>query len=235
MLYELMERTGHLPEQQRQVYIFLLDEAGGGTRPIGLFTAYYRTWSKARQGEASKWNAIHDRWFFAAGKGRSTSDPVWRQSVRNQLSTSEGGHVASLCWDLRTFYESMSHTRLREQALLHDFPVALADVAINAYKMARLLTYEGQASDELFPAHGIVAGDSLSDALVKLYYLQVFDDFVAKNKDVELDVYFDDIQLTLRGTSAKIVKSLTKAASELRNAVEVDMLGPLALDGYCHG
>ena len=104
-------------------------------------------------------------------------------------------HVASLCWDFRKFYETMSHSRLRSQAVKFGFPLPVVDAAIGAYRMARILTYEGQASEEHFPAQGIVAGDSLSDVLVKLYYLEAFDDFVALHPGIELDVYFDDIQL----------------------------------------
>ena len=100
-LYEILERTGHMPQQQRQVHVFLLNKTSGGTRPIGLFTAFYRVWSKARATTAAAWVADHDRKYFAAGKGRSTIDPVWRQSVRNQVTVAGGQHVASVCWDLR--------------------------------------------------------------------------------------------------------------------------------------
>ena len=45
--------------------------------------------------------------------------------------------------------------------------------------MARIITYDGLASDEPFPDRGIVAGDSLSDVLVKLYYIDAMDEIVA--------------------------------------------------------
>ena len=60
----LIERSGRLPHQQAEVYVFLLDKAAGGTRPIGLFTATYRVWSKARQHIVAKWTAMNDRPFF---------------------------------------------------------------------------------------------------------------------------------------------------------------------------
>jgi len=67
-LYELLEICGHLPNQQQQVFIFLVDKLSGGTRPIGLFTSMYRLWSKCRQGEAAKWAGKHDRPFFRRGQ-----------------------------------------------------------------------------------------------------------------------------------------------------------------------
>ena len=47
--------------------------------------------------------------------------------------------------------------------------LTIVDVALNAYNMARVVTYGGQASGDLFPTRGIVAGDSLGDVLVKLW------------------------------------------------------------------
>ena len=79
------------------------------------------------------------------------------------------------------------------------FPLAIVDAALNAYKMERVITYEGLAATGLFPTGGIVAGDSLSDVLVKLYYLDAFDTLLQEHPDVDLQVCFDDIQLALRG------------------------------------
>lgn len=53
-IFALMERTAHLPSQQKEVCIFLLAKPTGGTRPIGLFTALHRLWSKARQPIAAR-------------------------------------------------------------------------------------------------------------------------------------------------------------------------------------
>ena len=78
LLHFLLEKSGFLPDQQRFVTIFLLDKASGGTRPIWLSTAFYRLWAKARREDAAVWAADHDMPFLAAGKGRSTTDPVWR-------------------------------------------------------------------------------------------------------------------------------------------------------------
>ena len=75
MLFEITERTGHLPFQQRQVCIFLLDKPTGGTRPIGLFTAYYRIWSKARQPLAAEWAGRHERQFVFGGQGQADDRP----------------------------------------------------------------------------------------------------------------------------------------------------------------
>ena len=230
LLYELLERVGHLPSQQRFLTIFLLGKPSGGTRPIGLFTAFYRLWAKVRQEDAAAWAADNDMPFFAAGKGRSTTDPVWRQSVRNQLSKSYKQHVASLCWDFRKFYETVSHERMIQQAEKHGYPLALAKVAVNAYKMERSVTYQTHAAEGVYPSRGIVAGDSLSDTLVKLYYFEPLCGFAARHRSTELDVYFDDIQLAVRGSRTNVKRDLLAAAEDLKNVIEADLGATLAED-----
>ena len=123
---------------------------------------------------------------------------MWRQSIRNHLARINKEHAASLCWDLRKFYESMSHKRLLTMADKYDFPRALVSLVARAYQMARVVTYDSQASGKLYPSRGIVAGDSMSDALVKLYYIHEFDRFVQDYPGIDLAVYYDDIQLSTR-------------------------------------
>ena len=85
-LYELLKIRGHPPQQQAQVYIFLILKASGGARPIGIFTSYYRLWSKVRQDNAAKWAGLNDRAFFSR-RGK----PVYHRSgVAPQHQDPEG-------------------------------------------------------------------------------------------------------------------------------------------------
>jgi len=112
----------------------------------------------------------------------------------------------------------------------YEFPLPLLMVALNAYKMSRVVTFEGQASDGVYPTKGIIAGDSVSDALVKLYYIQAFDTFVEDHPDIDFNVYYDDLQVAARGPKHEIIKSVTEAAHALKATVETDMLATLAFD-----
>jgi len=228
--FELMEMTSLLPAQQRQVYVYLLDKSSGGTRPIGLFTALYRLWSKTRQTDAAKWAGAHDRAFFAAGKGRSTIDPIWRKAVKGQLAREPGVHAATLGWDLRKFYEMIVHDKLRAQAKRYGFQMQIVEMAISAYCMGRIITYDGLASGELFPTRGIVAGDSLSDILIELYYLEVFDQQAAEFGDVDLQVCFDDTQLSMEAKTNVIEARFVEAAESLHNKITYTLDAALARD-----
>ena len=150
--------------------------------------------------------------------------------MRDQTGRRGKEFTATLCWDLRKFYETMDHDRLRSQAARHGSPQTLVNVALNAYRMARIVTYEDQAAMEAFPDRGIVAGDSLSDVLVKLYYLEPFCTFAAIHGNVDLHVFFDDIQLAARGPRRLVLRSLKAAAKTLKEFIQEDMKAVLAID-----
>jgi len=106
----------------------------------------------------------------------------------------------------------------------------MVNVALNAYKMARIVTYEDQAAAEAYPDKGIVAGDSLSDILVKLYYLEPFCTFAAIHKDVDMHVFFDDIQVAARGTRRVVLRNLKAAAKTLKGLISDDLKAVLAIE-----
>ena len=96
--------------------------------------------------------------------GRSTIDPVWRHAVKGQFRASVGDQVAALGWDMRKFYERMDHHRLEEEAKALNFNKTIIDVATNAYRTPRTITYNKHAAKPLNATRGIVSGDSLSDS-----------------------------------------------------------------------
>eukprot|EP00959_Pyramimonas_sp_CCMP1952_P293104 6130090-Pyramimonas_sp.AAC.1 len=68
----------------------LIGKQAGGFRPIGLFSSIYRLWGKGRRGYATRWEENNRRPFFAAGKFTSSTDVVWRQSVKGEVGVRDG-------------------------------------------------------------------------------------------------------------------------------------------------
>ena len=64
-------------------------------------------------------------------------DTVWRQAVRDEAASGRGETTLSALWDLRQFYERISHVRLVSKARRLHFPVQLTRECIAAYRMAR--------------------------------------------------------------------------------------------------
>eukprot|EP00973_Karenia_brevis_P000443 64501-Karenia_brevis.AAC.1 len=65
----------------------MFDKPDGTYRPIGLYRAVFRIWAKIRKPIWQQWEADEDpNHLFAAGAGRSATDPVWRQAVRAEIA-----------------------------------------------------------------------------------------------------------------------------------------------------
>ena len=131
---------------------------------------------------------------------------------------------------MRKFYERVPHSKLRQKAIKHHFPLAIVDCAINAYRMARVITYDGLAGDDLYPERGIIAGDSLSDCLIKLYYLDTLDETVNVCTVADIRIYFDDMQATCRGSPQFITDGLKLFVDTMLPKIEHDLEASLAFD-----
>ena len=66
-LLEQSELRGSLPRGLCAIAYFLLGKPSGGVRAIGLMTAVYRVWAKARAPLAAAWEANKRDSYFAAG------------------------------------------------------------------------------------------------------------------------------------------------------------------------
>ena len=153
---------------------------------------------------------MNDRPLFANGKDRSTIDPVWRHGVKAQYTAGKKSEVAAVNQDMRKFYDSLNHSLLRQASDRHGFGQTLVDVAANAYAMARTVTYGGQAGDAVYATRGIIAGDSLSDALVKVYYLDLLDTFTENNPLIDAGVFVGDFLVTAEGERSEVRRDLVK-------------------------
>jgi len=75
-----------------------------------------------------------------------------------------------------------------------------------------------------------VAGDSLSDVLVTLYYPSTFDDIINECTVADIQVYFDDLQATCVGTPNKIIEDMTNFAGKMKERIVNELEATLALD-----
>ena len=103
-------------------------------------------------------------------------DTVWRQAVRDEAASGRGETTLSALWDLRQFYERISHVRLASKARRLHFPVQLTRVCIAAYRMARNVSMRGWVSSDLRPRRGVVAGCFAATTWVKVFYLEELDE-----------------------------------------------------------
>ena len=70
----------------------------------------------------------------------------------------------------------------------------------------------------------------MSDVIVKLYYMEPLRIFQAMHPGVDLQVFFDDMQMTARGSRKHVIKVLKNAASTLKKFITEEMGAVLAAD-----
>ncbi len=219
-----VEAVGVWPSQTALVTMPLIGKARGGYRGIGKMAALYRVWSKARRPEADKWEAAHDRPFFAAAAGAGPVDAVHRQSMRQEASAAAGGAAAIILEDLEAFYEGIDRQRLLQEAQRHGFPVPIVRACLAAYAAPRMLTLDRIVARELYPRRGVIAGCSFATTFVKLFYLDTFDK-LSKGlpSGTNLDVFIDDIAITAEGPKRQVAANITEAHAAMRRAVTQDL------------
>ena len=68
--------------------------------------------TRACRQDADDWERANDQAFFAAGKGRSPADPVWRRAVLAEVGTAKSKSLITALWDIAKFYERIGHGKL---------------------------------------------------------------------------------------------------------------------------
>ena len=230
-LVHAMESVGRVPPQLRTVMVILLEKPAGGFRPIGIFSAVYRVWGKARRPYCVEWEAKNQRDYYASGKGKSPTDAVWRQALLAETTVTDSDQVAaSVLWDVSKFYEQFRHDWLRERAARAHFPAALLELSLHMYSCARHLVLGGLVATALYPSQGVIAGCHNATTLVRVYTLQPFDDLRDRCGTVRFDFYIDDLTTTHVGSREQVVMSLAKATGELKKVVEDELGAQVASD-----
>ncbi len=228
-ILEMVELLGAWPAQLDLVLMPLIPKPRGGFRPIGLLPGLYRLWAKARRAEADRWEAKHQRPFFAAVAGVGPMDVVWRQAAKQEAGVSKGQAAAAVMEDMESFYELLDRERLVSEAEAMGFPGPVVRASLAAYAAPRLLSLKGRLSKETHPRVGIIAGCSLATTYIKIYYIRMYDALRrAIPPSVDIDVYIDDTVLSSEGPPEQVMRDLTTARIKFVELVNGTLKGKIA-------
>ncbi len=221
-----MEWIGRLPPQLDALVMPLIGKERGGHRAITMATSLYRLWGRLRRDVTQRWEAAHDRAYFAAGKDRRVHDVVWRQLLRAEAGDGDGRVSAAVLWDMASFFDALNRVRLWSQVRRHDFPLVVARLAFSTYDAPRALTLDGRIACPAFARDGVPAGCPFAMALTRLYSLEPFDGLVAElgqsggDEEKDFDAYVDDLVVTVTAEPGAIVGATVQAAEWLKDKVE---------------
>jgi len=230
MILHAAEASGLCPQQVEEVIIALIDKAQGGLRPLGLLRSLVRVWGRTRRGLLVDWehhNASQP--FFAASRGRSALDAVWRRSFRAETGAAGQMVSAATLWDLKKCYEHVVHWRLASKAYEAAYPMALMRLSIKMARWARRVSRDGVVSRQVWPSQGIIAGLMSATYDLKAYLLQTLSSHAASHPEVHISFYIDDGGQDATGDSPdQVADTIVKSSIDLRDSLEQELQLPLA-------
>ena len=223
-----IERLGRPPSQLAVIIYVLLPKPRGGLRPIAIFCGLYRLWAKARKPELMKWDMQFPRPFFACGTGRAPEDTVSRQALRAEHCAITAGHTVSVLWDAKKFFEQFGLKKLHAELVRWRWPAYLRRLPITVYGGPRVFTMQGYMLRPWYAEAGLPAGCVFALYMVKAYCTHAFDRVAAQHPRAQLDVYVDDMTLTVHGRNLhSVAEDAIEAGLALRDAVEVELAGSI--------
>ena len=219
-----------MPQQLNDVFIALIPKTDGGNRPIGWYQSLFRVWSKARLTLVKFWERDYTNLLgFAAPKGRSPTDIVWRHALNGELATVSSKHFGCILWDIRKCYEFVNHEILIDCAHRHDYPLAVLRICLQSYRTPRRILLNGLVSSFLEPTAGILAGCSKATSLLRLYLLDLMHSNIGSHPSVSLNIYIDDLALDASADNKQeLVSLLTDAARDISFDLDNTIQLPIA-------
>ncbi len=224
-LLTVLELSSLLPPQARLATMPLIGKSKGGHRTVASLTSIYRLWARARKSVVKQWEYANDRPFVAAGSGRSPQDAVWRQAAMSEAAVQKGRFAGTILWDMASFYEMVRRLPLWHRARRLNFPIVILRVAISTYEGPRMLSLAGALSRAVCAEHGVMAGCAFANSLTRAYSMEPCDRVARCISEMpsdrsNLDLFVDDIALTVTGSYRQVAEGLIEAKNILQHEVE---------------
>ncbi len=228
-LWEAMELLGDLPQQLKLVTMPLMAKPQGGYRAIGMMTALYRVWAKARRVEATAWEEKHARSYWSADRGNAPADTIWRQEARQEARVSDGDQAAAIIYDMESFFETIDRALLLHRARTVGFPEPIVRLCLAAYAGPRMLVLDGALAREVHPSRGIIAGCGMATTMVKIYCITEFDKLITRlPKSTHFDAHIDDLVITGEARPRQLIRDMTEAERALAGVIDEGLKGKVA-------
>ena len=183
-LFEVVEKTGLMPQQWRTSQIALLVKNQDIERPIALCHVVYKCWLKTRYHLVNQWLKefkILAPW-DAARPGIAAIDICVKRVFMAEIARARQKALS-------TFYETVSHSLLHSNAI----ELVVLNGAVQIYRGARILQGDSQSSPPAYAQKSILAGCPVAPALSKVALFPVCKRVHQDGLATVLDVWIDDI------------------------------------------
>jgi len=217
-MFKLILQLWHFPRLVASLLVVLIPKPAGGDRPIGLFAAFFRVWTKWMHFRYVKpWSAGLPRKYWFGEKDRACETCVWIQAATAEYAAYKDGlSYACGLLDLEKAYENIKHRNLVREARRHRFPMRLIRLAIMLYRMPRMVVIEGIATVYVYTHQTVVAGCSFAVDLMKLSVVTAVDNVQEANPKAWLAVVVDDLTAAAVGRPSEVFQIVKNVIASLR-------------------
>ena len=108
----------------------LLAKTTGGFRPIGLYWAMFRIWSRARRSVVTEWlhRTMGNSPVYTTMPRRRAADAVWRAQVCARSAPHKS--VIEANWDSKKCFENVDRALLARVGARHGYPPAILRLSL---------------------------------------------------------------------------------------------------------
>jgi len=207
------ERLGFWPETLQHALLHLIPKRGGGKRPIGLINGLCRLWEIARRSCVREWRAANWRKYDYGGKGRTSTDAVWLQSLYDEAMEASGLAAATMLLDLMKAFESVPLEHVWACGLRLGFPLGILRLSLEVCAFARHLTLEGVTAQGVYSLSAIMAGTSFATDLLFAVMIAPCDSLLEVWPSLNLSLVVDDLAVQAVGEKDDVPTIMLEASA----------------------
>ncbi len=172
-LMHAIEKCRRWPECMREIIEVALGKKSGGSRLIGLATAVYRIWARARYLDCRAiMEARVERPFLAAAPRKGARVAATDQAWGAEAAWAKGETAATTIIDFKTFYEFINVAELADGSKLYGMPSAITSLIAHLYTGPRRVRVDGVVSARSFPRRSVLAGCTWATLIVRLIMIK---------------------------------------------------------------
>ena len=217
-LFQEMEKQAQLPTQQQMHMVIMLPKSSTKERPITLTSLLYRVWCRLRKPLLDQWQKQlpptmdHDR----ARPGAQVLQVALERLLRQQFQRTNGRHGITCLMDMSTFYDTISLTRLQQEAQQLNYPPLLLEMATQLYTGPKAIVAEQEMTPFFHVQNGVPAGCPQAPLLAKAVLAPALQPWKASHPEAHLSSWVDDVGFDLSGsTPMTVAKKAVQAYRDL--------------------
>ena len=132
-------------------------------------------WCRARTHVTEEWERANHHPFLYAGKRMGANVAAWKQAARAELAATGPVRAcyAQALLDLVKAFDRIPHWLIVREAVELSFPLWFIKLALETYKLTRVIRIQQVVSQEVMSIRGITAGSGSACTEMKLVMIRI--------------------------------------------------------------